>query len=54
MLAADFVRITIHDTKDLEGSTIITKFKKRDISYILNAKGDISNEVEECKHGFYN
>ena len=45
MLAADFVRVTIHDTKDLDASTIIAKFKERDISCILNAKEDFSIEV---------
>ncbi|KAH7404590.1 hypothetical protein KP509_15G033300 [Ceratopteris richardii] len=38
ILAADFVRVAIHNTHDLEASVIIQKFKKRDISHIMNAK----------------
>lgn len=40
MLAADFVRVAIHGTKDLESSVIASKFKRRDLSYITNAKED--------------
>lgn len=47
MLAADFVRVAIHDTKDLEASVIIAKFRKRDLSYIANADEDFS--IEENK-----
>lgn len=45
MLAADFVRVAIHGTKDLEASVILQKFKKRDFSYIVNAKENFLMEV---------
>eukprot|EP00250_Pteridium_aquilinum_P007466 c17176_g1_i1 orf=398-3802(+) len=47
MLAADFVRVAIHGTKDLEASVIIQKFKKRDFSYIVNAKEDFLLEEKK-------
>lgn len=51
MLAADFVRVAIHGTKDLEASVILQKFKKRDFSYIVNAKENFlmedNNERED-------
>lgn len=47
MLAADFVRVAIHGTKDLEASIVLQKFKKRDISYILNAKENFLMEDNE-------
>ncbi|MCO5597436.1 hypothetical protein L7F22_051514 [Adiantum nelumboides] len=40
MLAADFVRIAIHGTKDLEASVILQKFKKRDFDAVMNSKED--------------
>ncbi|KAI5080569.1 hypothetical protein GOP47_0003752 [Adiantum capillus-veneris] len=47
MLAADFVRIAIQGTKDLESSVILQKFKKRDFAFVMSAKEDFW--MEEMK-----